>query len=140
MGKIIVIEGTDGSGKETQTKLMVAKMFGKKEVWCQSFPHYHSGGCTPVKMYLEGELGELSEINGYAASVMFAIDRYVTFKTLLDKKIKEVDFLILDRYTTSNMIYQSSKFDFTIDATRMVDWVEDLEYNKLGLPKPDLVF
>ncbi|MGL6099887.1 MAG: dTMP kinase [Fusobacteriaceae bacterium] len=139
MAKIIVIEGTDGSGKETQTKLLLERLpSGVPSVVLQSFPNYEGRGCEPTKMYLNGELGDLKDISPYAASVMFATDRYVTIKSELSDKFKENSLFIFDRYVTSNMLYQASKFEERIEAMKMVAWISDLEYNKMKLPRPTI--
>ena len=111
MGKIIVIEGTDSSGKETQTKLLYERV---KKIYDKtikiSFPNYDSPACEPVKMYLAGAFGtDAAKVNPYPISTMYAIDRYASFKQDWEKKYNDDYIIITDRYVTSNMIHQASK-------------------------------
>ena len=141
MGKIIVIEGTDSSGKETQTKLLyerVKKIYGKTIKI--SFPNYDSPACEPVKMYLAGDFGtDATKVNPYPISTMYAIDRYASFKQDWEKKYIEDYVIITDRYVTSNMIHQASKIDDNQEKEKYLEWLVDLEYNKNRIPKPDIV-
>ena len=109
MGKIIVIEGTDSSGKETQTKLLYERKIYDKTIRI-SFPNYDSPACEPVKMYLAGRFGtDATKVNPYPISTMYAIDRYASFKQDWEKKYIDDYVIITDRYVTSNMIHQASK-------------------------------
>ncbi|MGL5963672.1 MAG: dTMP kinase [Fusobacteriaceae bacterium] len=141
MGKIIVIEGTDSSGKQTQSEILYGKI---KEIGINvkkiSFPNYESPACEPVKMYLAGEFGkEPGKINPYPISTMYAIDRYASYKTSWGDFYENGGVIITDRYTTSNMVHQASKIDGCEEKTQYLRWLEDLEYEKIGIPKPDLV-
>ncbi|MGL4980559.1 MAG: dTMP kinase, partial [Fusobacteriaceae bacterium] len=141
MGKIIVIEGTDSSGKQTQSEILYKKI---KEIGVNvkkiSFPNYDSPACEPVKMYLAGEFGkEPGKINPYPISTMYAIDRYASYKTSWGDFYENGGVIITDRYTTSNMVHQASKIDGFEEKTQYLNWLEDLEYGKIGIPKPDLV-
>lgn len=140
-GKIIVIEGTDSSGKETQTKLLFEKLKEKIEKTKKiSFPNYESEACGPVKMYLAGKFGKDAEkINPYPISTMYAIDRYASFKTEWENDYISGYIIVTDRYTTSNMVHQASKLDNQEEKNSFLEWLEDLEYKKIGIPKPDLV-
>ncbi len=133
---IIDIEGTDGSGKATQTKLLFDYLV-ETGYRCKilSFPNYDSLSSGPVKMYLAGELGENEDISGYQASVLFAADRLATIKK---EKLTDFDFVLMDRYTYSNMIHQSTRFKTKIELDRFLDWVSEFEFGLLSLPKPDL--
>ncbi len=142
MSKIIVIEGTDGCGKETQTKKLVEYLKGQNiNVVTQDFPNYASESCAPVKMLLNGELGsDAKTLDAYQSSTLFAVDRLCTFnKELRDFSTASDAVLVLDRYVESNLLYQASKIDSDAERSRFVAWLFDLEYNKLKLPKPDMV-
>ncbi len=141
MGKVIVIEGTDSSGKETQTKRLYERLLNEREnVKKLSFPNYESPACEPVKMYLAGEFGDKAlDINPYPISTMFAIDRYASYKKDWEKFYKEGGVLVTDRYTTSNMVHQASKIEDENLKSQYLDWLEDLEYRKMDIPKPDIV-
>ena len=135
---IIDIEGTDGSGKHTQTKLLyeylVSKGYKCKMI---SFPNYDSNSSAPVKMFLAGELGGSANcLNGYQASALYAVDRLVTMKQL---DVNAYDYILLDRYTPSNMIHQSTRIKDMEELNSFLDWLEDFEYGKLNLPKPDRI-
>ncbi|MGL6064824.1 MAG: dTMP kinase [Fusobacteriaceae bacterium] len=141
MGKIIVIEGTDSSGKETQSEILEKnlKLLGinVKKI---SFPNYKSPACEPVKMYLAGEFGtDPGKINPYPISMMYAIDRYASFKQDWGKFYDEGGVIVTDRYTTSNMVHQASKIEDKNEKIKYLNWLEDLEYNKIAIPKPDMV-
>ena len=111
MGKLIVIEGTDSSGKETQSNLLYEKLLKRNlNVKKITFPNYESPACMPVKMYLAGEFGEKAlDVNPYPVSAMYAIDRYASYKKDWEDFYKEEGIIITDRYTQSNMIHQASK-------------------------------
>ncbi len=140
MGKLIVIEGTDSSGKQTQTELLYSnlKKMGKK-VMKISFPNYDSPSSAPVKMYLNGDFGGVEEANIYAASMTYSIDRYASFKTIWENFYNEGGIIISDRYTTSNMVHQASKIDEKSKKDDYLDWLRDLEYKKINIPQPDVV-
>lgn len=139
MGKIIVIEGTDSSGKETQTKLLYERI---KKIYDKtikiSFPNYESPACEPVKMYLAGEFGtDATKVNPYPVSTMYAIDRYASFKKNWEKFYRDNYIIITDRYVTSNMIHQASKIEDMAEKEEYLRWLDDLEYGKIKIPKPD---
>ena len=141
MGKLIVIEGTDSSGKETQTKKLYERLANEVEkVRKISFPNYESPACEPVKMYLAGAFGDNAlNINPYPVSTMFAIDRYASYKIDWESFYNAGGIIVTDRYTTSNMVHQASKIENIDEKSKYLGWLEDLEYNKMGIPKPDLV-
>lgn len=135
---IITIEGTDGSGKATQSKMLFEYLtsLGKK---CKlmSFPNYGSEAGRLVQMYLGGEFGaDANCLNAYQASSIFAVDRLFAMKKI---NVDEFDYIILDRYTPSNMIHQACKIENSIERDKCLNWLFDFEYNKLELPKPDKV-
>ncbi|MDD4686344.1 MAG: deoxynucleoside kinase [Clostridia bacterium] len=137
---IIEIEGTDGSGKQTQTKKLFDYLKSNKlNVKQMSFPNYESLSSGPVRMYLQGNLADNSaEIDAYQASVLFASDRLCTMKTEA-KNFKNNDIIILDRYAGSNLIHQACKISDKKEREIYANWITDLEFNKLKIPKPDLV-
>lgn len=141
MGKLIVIEGTDSSGKETQTKRLFEKLQEKElKVKKISFPNYDSPACEPVKMYLAGAFGEdAMKVNPYPVSTMYAIDRYASFKTDWEKFYNGDGIIVTDRYVTSNMVHQASKIRDLDEKKKYLDWLDDLEYEKMEIPRPDLV-
>lgn len=140
-GKIIVIEGScDGVGKTTQYKMLKERL--EKEgncVSCHHFPSYDFYQGQGVNCYLRGEFGSASDLSVYFVNNLFAYDRMITWKTMLEKKYLEGDIILLDRYTTSSLIYQGANISDREEKRQFVDYVCDFEYNKLGIPKPDLV-
>lgn len=141
-GKLIIIEGTDGSGKQTQSELLYRNLNEKYKtnVLKISFPNYESDGSTLVKMYLNGEFGKNPEdVNPYVASIFFASDRYASYKTSFGNPYNSSHIIISDRYTTSNIIHQGSKIFDEKQRDEYISWLYDLEYNKMELPKPDIV-
>ncbi len=139
MGKLIVIEGVDSSGKETQTKLLYEYIKNRGiDVKKVSFPDYESDFCIPVKKYLAGDLGKKpSDVNAYAASSFYAIDRYASYKKDWGEFYHDGGTIVCDRYATSNIVHQAMKIEK--DKAEFIDWLSDYEYEKLGLPKPDVV-
>ena len=141
MGKLIVIEGTDSSGKETQTKKLFERLLNEKyNVKKISFPNYDSPACEPVKMYLEGKFGEdAMKVNPYPVSMMYAIDRYASYKMDWEKFYQEDGIIVTDRYVTSNMVHQASKIIDETEKNVYLNWLDELEYDKMDIPRPDLV-
>ncbi len=140
MGRLIVIEGLDGSGKGTQAKLLaeILEKQGKK-VKKISFPVYDSDSSALVKMYLAGRFGSKpGDVNAYAASSFYAVDRFASFKADWGKLYNDGYIIVADRYTTSNGVHQCSKLPQEEWNTYM-DWLYDFEYNKMGIPRPDKV-
>ena len=140
MGKLIVIEGvSDGVGKTTQVKELYTKLIKSgKEVVYHHFPSYGSIGASLVEEYLKGNLGKREDIGPYAISSFFAMDRFYTYHNKIKKDLESGKIVLLDRYTTSNLIYQGSLFERE-KRDEFLDYITDYEYNKLGLKKPDLV-
>ncbi len=140
-GKIIVIEGVDSSGKATQSRLLYEKLKSlKKNVQKIAFPDYDSPSSSLVKMYLSGDFGsDPRKVNPYAASIFYAADRFASFKAKWECFYADGGILVADRYVSSNMIYQAAKFTDKRQRERYLDWLDDLEHVKLGLPRPSIV-
>ncbi len=140
MGKLIVIEGLDGSGKSTQLDILCEKLKNDGvNIRRVSFPDYDSDSSALVKMYLGGKFGSSpGDVNPFAASLFYAVDRYASYKTDWGKFYNDGGVIISGRYTTSNAIHQTSKMDEK-DWGHFTDWLYNLEYEKVGIPKPDLV-
>lgn len=138
--KFIVIEGLDGSGKATQTKILFDKISAMgKSIKRLEFPDYANESSALVKMYLGGEFGSNpNDVNAYAASSFYAVDRVASFLKFWKKDYDNSDVILSDRYATSNIIYQMSKLDKS-EWDNFIEWQEDFEYNKLSVPKPDKV-
>lgn len=139
-GKIIVIEGLDGSGKATQTDLLYKKLLSEgKNVKKLTFPCYDSQSSALVKMYLGGELGDdPNAVNPYTASAFYAVDRVASFLKDWKTDYDNGTIFLCDRYSTSNPIYQLSKLkenEFDV----FLEWLNDFEHTKLGIPAPDFV-
>ena len=138
--KLIVIEGLDGSGKATQTKLLAEKLntlgYSVRQL---EFPDYNSPSSALVKMYLGGEFGSNPEdVNAYAASAFYAVDRAAGYLGDWKRDYADGKVLLCDRYCTSNIIYQMSKVSES-ERDSFIEWQADFEYDKLGLPRPDMV-
>lgn len=139
-GKLIVIEGLDGSGKATQAKLLALALEENGErVKKITFPDYESDSSALVRMYLHGEFGSKpGDVNAYAASAFYAVDRYASFKKDWGEVYQSGGLIIADRYATSNGIHQCSKLDES-EWDEYLKWLDDFEYKKLGIPAPDVV-
>ena len=140
-GKLIVIEGLDGSGKATQAKLLAQHLASQglpvREV---TFPDYASDSSALIKMYLAGQFGQHpDDVNAYAASSFYAVDRYASYKTSWGSFYEQGGVIIADRYTTSNAVHQCSKLP-PEQWNDFLRWAFDYEYRLLGLPAPDAVF
>lgn len=140
MGKLIVIEGTDGSGKSTQFRLLSERL--SKEGYSFKhivFPRYSEPSSSLIRMYLSGEFGKKpSDVNAYAASTFYAVDRYASYKQDWGEWYKTGGLVLSDRYTTSNAVHQASKEPESC-RQEFLRWLYELEYDKMELPKPDLV-
>ena len=140
MGKLIVIEGTDGSGKSTQFKLLTERLAAENHTFQKLvFPQYSEPSSALIRMYLGGEFGQNpSDVNAYAASSFYAVDRYASYKKVWGKWYEEGGLVVSDRYTTSNAVHQASK-ETGEKQKEFLKWLYDFEYNQLGLPRPDLI-
>lgn len=140
-GTLIVLEGIDGSGKETQASLLENKLKEKgREVMHISFPDYKSPSSALVKMYLNGDFGKNPEdVNPYAASLFYAVDRFASYRMKWKDFYQKGGIIIADRYTTSNMVHQMTKYEDKKARKDFLSWLEKTEYEELELPVPDLV-
>ena len=142
MGKLFVIDGTDGSGKQTQLGELKNRLDREKiDYRVVSFPNYDSKTSTLVKMYLSGEFGKNSkEISPYIASTFYAADRYATYQTELKEYYENGGLILADRYITSNMIHQAGKIQDKEERDKFLKWLWDFEFNLYKLPIPTEVF
>ena len=137
-GKLFVIEGTDGSGKQTQLERLKER-FEKENIKYKtvSFPNYDSPSSSLVKMYLNGDFGtDAQTISPYIASTFYAADRYATFKTSYEEFYNNGGIILADRYTTSNMVHQAGKIKNDEERQKFLDWLWDFEFNLYNLPIP----
>lgn len=138
MGRLIVIDGLDGSGKGTHSKRVAARL-NERGIPAEriSFPDYESPASMPVQMYLRGDFGgRANDVNAYAASVFFAVDRFAAFRLKYKKLYEDGVILVADRYTTSNIVHQTCKLPRD-QWDAFIRWLSDFEYEKMGLPRPD---
>ena len=139
-GTLIVFEGTDGSGKSTQFKLLCDRLQQSgKQFQRLVFPQYSEPSSALLRMYLGGEFGSRpSDVNAYAASTFYAVDRYAAWKKVWGAGYEAGGLVLSDRYTTSNAVHQGGKLSQE-EQPAFFDWLFDFEYRKLGLPRPDAV-
>ena len=140
MGKLIVIEGTDGSGKSTQFRLLSQRLEEEGVDFKHLvFPRYSEESSALIRMYLGGQFGSNpSDVNAYAASSFYAVDRYASYKMDWGNWYENGGIILSDRYTTSNAVHQASK-EPEENRKAFWSWLYDFEYDKLGLPQPDLI-
>ena len=138
MGKMIVIDGLDGSGKATQAEILKNYLSSRGcNTYTLDLPFYSDASSTLVKMYLSGELGDNpSDVNAYAASTFYAADRYASFKKYWEKEYLSDKIIVANRYTTSNACHQMTKLPKE-EWDEYLDWLFEFEYDKLSIPKPD---
>ena len=139
-GKLIVFEGTDGSGKATQSELLCRRLETEGRAFRKiTFPRYGKPSAAMVEEYLHGNLGKHpGDVNAYAASMFYAMDRYASWKQDWGTFYEDGGLIVADRYTTSNAVHQASKLPEE-ERKAYLDWLFDLEYRLLGLPAPDMV-
>ncbi|MGL5973348.1 MAG: dTMP kinase [Oscillospiraceae bacterium] len=137
-GKLIVIDGTDGSGKTTQADILYKKLKNRYDkVLLISFPNYDSESSSLVKMYLSGDISQnVNDVNAYGASSFYAADRYISYISHWGKFYNDGYIIVATRYVSSNIIHQMTKLnkEYWDD---FITWLKDFEHEKLGLPKPD---
>ena len=142
MGKLFVIDGTDGSGKQTQFQKLQERLDKEGiEYKTVSFPNYDSPSSSLVKMYLSGEFGKnAKDVSPYIASTFYAADRYATYKKDLEEYYNNGGLILADRYTTANMVHQAGKISDEKEREKFLDWLWDFEFNLYGLPVPTEAF
>lgn len=141
MGYLLVIEGTDGSGKQTQAEKLLLRLqvMGKKAIKF-SFPNYNSPSSGPVKMYLNGEFGDDDKsLDAYQASALYAVDRLCTYKKDIEKYYRDGYIIVLDRYVQSNMLHQAGKIQDIQEVDNYLQWLDKLEFDTLHLPRANKV-
>ena len=140
MGKLIVIEGTDGSGKSTQFRLLSDRLENEGVDFKHLvFPRYSEESSALIRMYLGGQFGtNPSDVNAYAASSFYAVDRYASYKKVWSDWYDQGGLIVSDRYTTSNAVHQASKVEGS-ERKAFLKWLYEFEYDNLGLPCPDLI-
>lgn len=142
MGKIFVIDGTDGSGKQTQFERLKSRLTEEGiDYQTVSFPNYDSPSSSLVKMYLSGEFGKnAKDISPYIASTFYAADRYATYTTKYKEYYENGGIILADRYTTANMVHQAGKIQDKEEREKFLNWLWNLEFELYGLPIPKEVF
>jgi dTMP kinase len=140
-GKLIVIEGDcDGIGKTTQYEMLCNHLINDGEnIANHHFPSYGTYQGAPVEKYLKGELGEPNELSPYFINSLYAVDRGITWYTNLKQLYEQGEIVLLDRYTTSSLIYQSALIEDIEQKKKFIDYVIDFEYHKIGIKEPDNV-
>ena len=138
-GKLFIIEAGDGSGKETQARLLTERLMREgHRVVPVTFPDYEADSSMLVRMYLRGDFGaHADDVNAYAASTFFAVDRYASYRMKWGRDYEAGAIVLADRYTTSNMVHQAVKIEDAAEREAYIAWLSDFEYDKLGLPRPD---
>ena len=142
MGKLIVIESCcDCVGKSTQCKLLIDRLRSDSDniITTHHFPSYGTYQGRAVEEYLKGNYGMISELSQYFVNSLYAQDRAITWITGLKQEYEKGSIVIVDRYTTSSLIYQPTAINDLEEREKLIDYIYDYEYNKLGLPEPDLV-
>ena len=139
-GKLIVLEGIDGSGKSTQYNMICNKLENDGIPFYHiDFPRYDKESSSLIRLYLNGEFGSHpDDVNAYTASVFFSVDRFASYKDDWGKLYESGSLIFSDRYTTSNAVHQGCKLSAD-ELENYFSWLSDLEYTKMGLPVPDLV-
>lgn len=139
-GKLIVLEGIDGSGKSTQFRLLTEALEREGRAFRRvTFPRYNESSSALLRSYLNGEFGsDPSNVNAYAASTFFFVDRFASFKTDWGEYYNEGGLILCDRYTTSNAIHQGAKLPPS-ELNGFFDWLYDFEFKMMELPRPDAV-
>lgn len=137
-GKMIVIDGGDGSGKTTQFKMLLKRLQDEDlDVITMDFPQYGKKSCGAVEEYLNGKYGSADDVGPYRGSIFFAVDRYdASFE--MRKALDEGKIVLCNRYVTANMAHQGGKIADEKERMKYFDWLQELEYGMFGIPKPDI--
>ncbi len=137
-GRLIVIDGTDGSGKATQTNLLVQRFRNEGlPVETISFPKYGHKSAGALEEYLEGKYGHAHEVTAHQASVLYAVDRFDASFQIRDW-LDAGTHVVADRYVGSNMGHQGSKIDDPLERQAFFQWEMEFEHELMGIPKPDI--
>jgi dTMP kinase len=138
-GKLIVLEGIDGSGKTTQMKLLVAYLQKQgADVLVMDFPQYGSASAGLVEMYLNGAFGEAKDVTPYQASIFYAADRFAA-KVKMHAHLAKGGVIVSNRYATANAVHQAGKIKNKKQRDTFLTWLEELEYGIFGIPRPTVV-
>ena len=140
-GKLVVIEGScDGIGKTTQYNMLCNRIREDGNIIINHhFPSYGTYHGAPVERYLRGEFGKIEDLSPYFIANLYANDRAITWYTKLKEEYEKGNFILLDRYTSSSLIYQSALIKDVNDKRNFINYISDLEYNKLGVGEPNNV-
>lgn len=138
-GKLVVLEGADGSGKQTQAGILAERLRGEgrrvKEI---SFPRYGNPMAAPVEGFLRGDLGDIADVNPYAASLPYTVDQWASVRQEWGQAYESGAIVVADRYCTSNVLHQGSRLDGE-ERDGFIAWLKDLVYGKFEIPEPDIV-
>ena len=140
-GKLLVLEGTDASGKSTQFERLCQALDARGIAYRRLvFPRYKEESSALIRMYLGGQFGtHPDDVSAYTASTFFAVDRYASYQTEWKDYYENGGLILADRYTTSNAVHQASKLEGD-EQKAFLDWLFDFEYRIMGIPAPDHVF
>ncbi len=137
-GQLIVFEGADGAGKTTQCHLLSKHLIASgKTVFQHHFPSYGTYHGAIVEHFLAGDFGDASNNSPYFVNSLYAVDRAIAWRKILKEHFENGETILLDRYTTSSLLYQSAQFDDLEEKKRFIQYVLDFEYGKLGIKEPD---
>ena len=138
LGKFIVIDGTDGSGKTTQLQLLVGKLQAEGyDVQIADFPQYNTKSAGMVEEYLSGKYGGADDVNPYAASILYATDRFdASFQ--IREWLKQGKVVVCNRYVSASFAHQGGKIPNALERKLFFNWLSEIEYKIFNIPKPDL--
>lgn len=137
-GKFIVIEGSDGSGKGTQFKIITEQLQAAgHDIATYDFPQYDKQSSYFVREYLNGNYGSADELGAYKPSLFFALDRFEAAKSI-KADLDAGKIVLSNRFVGASMAHQGQKIDDDTERTKYYNWLYDLEFNILGIPKPDI--